>query len=167
MKAAYYLFISWGSFIEMARQGARRSGGAYLCKLVSEDRVITRPSWQRVPTIAPHNMLISHLRLPQSHIWVFKYFAHNQQSTMKIKIVRSTARYSWWQHWGLGHCRLMMVGEVRLGDQTPGGIINCLPADYHTLVPGWPHHTGRGETERHRRIIRWVVSMHFHFGCQR
>ena len=147
MKAAYYLFISWGSFIEMARQGARRSGGAYLCKLVSEDRVITRPSWQRVPTIASHNMLISHLGLPQSHIWVFKYFAHNQQSTMKIKIVRSTARYSWWQHWGLGHCRLMMVGEVRLGDQTPGGIINCLPADYHTLVPGWPHHTGRGEKE--------------------
>ena len=167
MKAAYYLFISWGSFIEMARQGARRSGGAYLCKLVSEDRVITRPSWQRVPTIASHNKLIPHLGLPQSHIWVFKYFAHNQQSTMKIKIVRSTARYSWWQHWGLGHCRLMMVGEVRLGDQTPGGIINCLPADYHTLVPGWPHHTGRGETERHRRIIRWVVSMHFHFGCQR
>ena len=147
MKAAYYLFISWGSFIEMARQGERRSRGAYLCKLVSEDRVITRPSWQRVPTIASHNMLISHLGLPQSHIWVFKYFAHNQQSTMKIKIVRSTARYSWWQHWGLGHCRLMMVGEVRLGDQTPGGIINCLPADYHTLVPGWPHHTGRGEKE--------------------
>ena len=44
----------------MARQGA---GGAeeLICTLVSEDRVITRPSWQRVPTIAPHNMLIPHL----------------------------------------------------------------------------------------------------------
>ena len=31
----------------------------------------------------------------RSHtFWVFKYFAHNQQSTMKIKIVRTTARYS-------------------------------------------------------------------------
>ena len=127
MKAAYYLFISWGSFIEMARQGARRRGGAYLhtCQ-----RGQGHYEAQLAACLHDCSFLASDCR---SHtFWVFKYFAHNQQSTMvelKIKIVRSTARYSWWQHWGLGHCRADDGGRGEvIRHQAPGGIINCLPS---------------------------------------
>ena len=73
-----------------------RSGGAYLhtCQR-------GQGHYEAQLAACPHNcsFLASDCR---SHtFWVFKYFAHNQQSTMvelKIKIVRSTARYSWWQH---------------------------------------------------------------------
>ena len=73
-----------------------RSGGAYLhtCQ-----RGQGHYEAQLAACLHDCSFLASDCR---SHtFWVFKYFAHNQQSTMvglKIKIVRSTARYSWWQH---------------------------------------------------------------------
>ena len=149
MKAAYYLFISWGSFIEMARQGARRRGGAYL-------HTCQRGQGHYEAQLAAclHNCSSQHAhsspRIAAVTHLGFQIFC--TQSTinneLKIKIVRSTARYSWWQHWGLGHCRADDGGRGEvIRHQAPGGIINCLPSwlSYscpRVTTPDWARREG-------------------------